>query len=144
MQALPHLYNVSASSTTTSTLNITSQGLNDLEMAPPAEFGGPGDLWSPETIFMSAISSCYILSFKAVSRASKLEWKSLTCESIGTLDRDDKTTRFTKIVNKVTLTITTETSETKARKLLEKAEHICLITNSLNAELSLECEIIVS
>ena len=144
MQALPHLYNVSASSTATSTLNITSQGLNDLEMAPPAEFGGPGDLWSPETIFMSAISSCYILSFKAVSRASKLEWKSLTCESIGTLDRDDKTTRFTKIVNKVTLEISAETSQTKAQKLLEKAEHICLITNSLNAELSLECEIIVS
>ncbi len=144
MQALPHLYNVTASSSATSTLDVSSKGLANFEVAPPPEFGGPGDLWSPETIFMSALSSCYILSFKAISRASKLDWISIKCESIGTLDRIDGNNKFTEVVNNVVLEVSADISQEKALKLLEKAEHICLISNSVSAKMSLKCEIIVS
>jgi len=143
MKALPHLYNVTASSSASGPLNVSSKGLTNIEVAPPADFGGPGDLWSPETIFMSALSSCYLLSFKAVSRASKLDWISIKCESIGTLDRIDGNNLFTEVVNHVALEINADISQEKALKLLEKAEHICLISNSVNAKMSLKCEIIV-
>lgn len=143
MQPLPHLYNVSAHTSANGPLNVSSKGLTNIEVAPPAEFGGPGNIWSPETIFMSALSSCYLLSFKAVSRASKLNWISIKCESIGTLDTIDGNTHFTQVVNKVTLEINDQSSPEKALTLLKKAEHICLISKSVNAKMLLESKIIV-
>ncbi|MDA7747308.1 OsmC family protein [Psychromonas sp.] len=143
MQALPHLYSVSAEGTTDSQLTSSSKGIPDITVAAPAEFGGPGDQWSPETLLLSAAANCFVLSFKAVSRASKLSWKSIHCESVGKLDRVDRITSFTEITTKVKLTIGDESEKERALKLLEKSESVCLISNSLNAKLFLECEIIV-
>ncbi|WP_211217179.1 OsmC family protein [Psychromonas hadalis] len=114
-----------------------------MSIAPPAEFDGPGDQWSPETLMMSAVAGCFILSFKAVSKFSKFEWVSIDCHSEGILDRVEKTTRFVQVTNKVKLVISEDSSKEKALTLLEKAEAICLVSNSLNATLKLECEIVV-
>ena len=141
MQNLPHHYTVTATANTEDNVRLSSTGLVDLESAPPVEFGGPGDLWSPETLLAAAVADCFILSFRAVARASKLEWESLTCDVDATLDKVEKATRFTELTQRVTLTVPAGTDEAKAMRLLEKAEHICLITNSLNAETHLEAEI---
>lgn len=143
MQAMPHHYQVSSCSCSEGNLSCSSKGLADLNLDAPAEFGGPGDLWSPETLMMSSVSSCFILSFKAIARFSKLSWKSIECESVGRLDRVERVTRFIEITNKVKLVIDSSTSQEKALKLLEKAEALCLVTNSLNSKLKLECEIII-
>jgi uncharacterized OsmC-like protein len=60
------------------------------------------------------------------------------CETEGTLDRVDRVNRFTTITNRVSLAVPPGTPEDKSRKLLEKAEQVCLIGNSLNAEQHLE------
>ncbi|HIP75827.1 MAG TPA: OsmC family peroxiredoxin [Psychromonas hadalis] len=143
MQKLPHIYHVTSDALPDSNLKCSSHRLANIEVAPPEEFGGPGDHWSPETLFMSALSNCYILSFKAVSKALKLDWIDISCDSEGILDRAERTTRFVKVTNNVKLTIKDEDDREKAEKLLEKAEHICLVSNSINAELVLEFEISV-
>ena len=76
MQALPHHYNVQVNSKPDSHLIASSPGIPNLIVAGPAEFDGPGDLWSPETLMMSAVANCFVLSFKAVANASKFPWKS--------------------------------------------------------------------
>ena len=141
MQALPHFYNVQVNSTPASQLTSSSKGLATLVVDGPSEFGGPGDQWSPETLMMSAVANCFVLSFKAVSNASKFPWKSIHCESIGKLDKVDRAMIFTQITNKVTLVISDPSEKEKALKLLEKSEAICLVSNSLKSEIILECDI---
>ena len=141
MQELPHHYVASASAVAGSDVIVDSPGLQPLTTAGPAEFGGPGDLWSPETLLVAAIADCYILSFRATARAAKLAWSSLSCDVVGQLDRFDKVTRFTAFSVKATLEVPEGADEDKALRLMEKADKHCLITNSMFAESHLEATV---
>ena len=122
---------------------VTSAGLPALATAPPAEFDGPGDRWSPETLLVAAVADCYLLSFRGVARANKFDWNSLECSVEGKLDRIDGKTRFTHIVVRATLRAPAGTDEAKAVQLMQRAEHVCLISNSLVAARSVETEVIL-
>ena len=141
MQNLPHNYAVTASAHADSNVELASPGLEVIESAAPAEFGGPGDRWSPETLLVAAVADCFILSFKAIARANKLEWHTLSCSVDATLDRVDRVTRFTAFNERVVLEVPAGTDEAKAMRLLERAEKVCLITNSLSAETHLSAEV---
>ncbi|MFK7890097.1 MAG: OsmC family protein [Granulosicoccus sp.] len=141
MQQMPHHYAVTARAEPEGVVPLESAGLQPLDTAPPAEFGGPGDLWSPENLLVAAVADCYLLTFRAIARASRLEWHSLECQVTGTLDRVDKMASFTQFDIKAQLKAPPGTDEAKARRLLEKAEKGCLISNSLKAEMKLEIEL---
>ena len=143
MQDMPHHYRVSASAEADGNILLQEDNLPQLVSAPPAEFGGPGDQWSPEHLLVASIADCFILTFRAVARASKLEWSSIDSSAVGVLDRVDRETKFTEFTVKATLAVPEGTDMDKAQRLLEKSEAACLITNSLSAECHLETEIIV-
>ena len=132
MQDLPHHYKVAASAESDGDVSVTSDGLSPISSAPPAEFGGPGDQWSPETLLVAAIANCFILAFRAIARASKLPWNSLNCEVTGTLERSDGKTKFTEYLVRATLEIRQDTNEDRASRVLRKVEENCLVTNSLS------------
>jgi organic hydroperoxide reductase OsmC/OhrA len=138
------LYVAGAAGQPSGSVTVTSPRLPDLTTAPPAEFDGPGDLWSPETLFCAAIADCYILTFRAIARASGLEWSSLSCKVEGVLDRVDRVTRFTAIRTHATLEVPGSGDHAKARSLLEKSEHACLVTNSLNGKRTLIAEVVTA
>jgi len=141
MQDFPHHYKVSAQADVTGDVSLSSGCLDTIHSAPPAEFGGPGDEWSPETLLTASVAGCFVLTFRAIARASKLEWTSLDCDIEGTLDRTDGSTQFTGFVVRGTLTVPIGTDEAKAKRLLEKAEEGCLITNSLVGPTRLEMDV---
>jgi peroxiredoxin-like protein len=138
MHPFPHTYVASAAGGAAGSVTVESPGLSAIASAVPEEFDGPGDQWSPETLLVAAVADCFVLSFRAVAAASGFEWTSVTCASEGILDRVERVNRFTSITNTVTLRAPAGTSEDKARRLVEKADQVCLISNSLNAELHLE------
>ena len=142
MQDLPHHYEVTAASNPDENIIIRGENLPQLVSAPPAEFGGPGDQWSPEHLLVASVADCFILTFRAIARASKMEWTDLECTAEGVLDRVERVTKFTGFTVSATLKVPEGTDADKARRLLEKAEGACLITNSLSAETHLEAEII--
>ena len=144
MQGMPHHYHVSASAGSSDDVELTSPNLDAITSAPPAEFGGPGNLWSPETLLAAAVADCFVLSFRAIARASKLDWQSVSCDVTATLDRVDGVTRFTTIEERVVLEVPSGTDVDKAERLLEKAEKACLITNSLTAKTTLATEVKVA
>jgi peroxiredoxin-like protein len=144
MQDLPHHYVVAADAKTDGNIVLSSSGVADLLSAAPAEFGGPGDQWSPESLLVAAVADCFILSFRAIAKASRLEWDSLTCSAEGTLERIERVTQFTGFKVSATLTVPAGTDESKANRLLEKAEQSCLVTNSLKAESHLEATVQVT
>ena len=143
MHPYPHRYTVQATADPTGDVPLSSPNLPVLATAPPAEFDGPGDRWSPETLLCAAVADCFVLSFRAVARASKLDWDALECSTEGTLDRVDGKSRFTTIVVRATLRVPAGTDPDRASKLMVKAEHVCLISNSLVAERRLEPTVIV-
>ncbi len=138
MHPYPHLYQVRAAARPDGDVALDSDRLPTLATNAPLEFDGPGDRWSPETLLCGAVADCFLLSFRAVARASKLEWNALDCHVEGTLDRVEGKTRFTRLHVKATLRVPAGTDEARAVKLLEKAEQVCLISNSLLAERHLE------
>jgi organic hydroperoxide reductase OsmC/OhrA len=143
MHPYPHLYTVQASANPTGDVPVTSAGLPALATAPPAEFDGPGDRWSPETLLVAAVADCFLLSFRGVARANKFAWDSLECSVEGKLDKVEGKTHFTHYTVRATLRVPAGTEETKARQLLERAEHVCLISNSLVGQRSLESTVVV-
>ena len=100
-------------------------------------------MWSPETLFVAAVADCFILTFRAIARGSHFEWNSVKCEVDGILDRVDKVTRFTEFHVRVTLRVPEGTDVHKAERLVEKSDHVCLVTNSLTAETILTSDIII-
>jgi organic hydroperoxide reductase OsmC/OhrA len=134
MQDFPHHYQVAATAAHTGNVELNSEGVTTIASAPPAEFGGPGDQWSPESLLVAAVADCFVLSFRAIARASKLEWTSLSCNVVGALDRVERVTQFTGFEVSAELVIPAGTDEAKAQRMLQKAEDACLITNSLIAD----------
>ena len=144
MTQFPHHYTVKVSAQQQGSVAVEAPNLPLIRSAPPVEFGGPGDQWSPETLFVAAIADCLILSFRAIARASKFEWHELICDAEGTLDRIDSVTRFTHVVLQATLRVPAGVDTARAQRLLEKAEQTCLVTNSLTAECRLEARVQVA
>jgi len=141
MHPLPHHYAVSAVACARGDVALTTDGPSSLLSASPRQFDGPGDLWSPETLLVGAVGDCLILTFRAVARASKLDWTNLHCEVTGMLDRVDRVTQFTDFLIHARLKIPPGTDPQFASRALEKAERACLITNSLKAPTHLVPEI---
>lgn len=147
MHPLPHHYRAVATGTATGRVTLSHEGVPPLESSPPIEFGGPGDAWSPEGLVVAAVADCFILTFRAVARASKLEWSDLEVRVEGTLERRDGVTAFTAFTDfqlHARLGIGANVDHAVANATLERAERGCLVSNSLKAPVHLQAELAVS
>lgn len=144
MKPYPHLYRVEAHAAATGHVDLEAEGLLPIASAPPLEFDGPGDQWSPESLLVAAVVDCFVLTFRAIARASKLEWTDIRCHAEGTLDRVERVTRFTGLRIVADLTLPTGGNPETAQRLLEKAERECLVTNSLNVPVELDARALVT
>ncbi len=143
MHDFPHTYRVTTSVVAESdTVLLKSAGLPDIATAAPREFDGPGDQWSPETLLTGAVCDCFVLGFRAIATASRLEWKRLDVEVDGVLSRVERRMLFTEMKIRARLVVPAG-QESRAPRLLDKAEEVCLITNSLSAEVHYEGEVVV-
>ena len=142
MHPYPHLYRASAAGAQAGLVTVASAQLPNIETAPPPEFDGPGGVWSPEGLLCAAVADCFILTFRGISRAVRLEWTTLECRVEGTLERVDGTAQFTRFTTFATLTVPAGADVAKAQALLERAEHSCLVSNSLRGARSLEAKVV--
>jgi len=141
VKALPHVYTIDAHSGPEGSVRLTTAGVPELSSAAPAEFGGPGDQWSPEALLLAALADCFSLSFRASARASSLEWSELSCKANGTLDRVDGRLCFTRIDLVARLVLAPGQRADRAERLLRKAETGCPISASLATEIHLDLSI---
>jgi peroxiredoxin-like protein len=143
MQDFPHHYDVSASADAEGSITSSVDNLPSLTVAAPKEFDGPGDQWSPEHLLSASVANCFVLTFRAVAQASRLEWSHLDVSARGTLDRVERVMKFTAFTVSARLTVPADIDPAKATRIMEKAEAACMITNSLSAECHLEAEVVV-
>jgi peroxiredoxin-like protein len=143
MQDFPHHYRAGAAVGPEGAVRLEADGLPTIVSGPPAEFGGSGAEWSPETLLVAAVADCFILTFRAIAAAGRLEWSDLDCEVEGVLDRVDRVTRFTGMTVQARLELPASADQDKARKFLQKAEQNCLVSRSLACDVHLEVELVV-
>jgi organic hydroperoxide reductase OsmC/OhrA len=141
MHSYPHTYIATASGASEGSLAITSRGLPTLQTAAPPEFDGPGGLWSPETLLCASLADCFVLTFRALSRAAHFAWLRLDCRVEGVLERVGQSSQFTRFRTVARLEVPGSSDVSKARALLERAEHGCLIANSLSGQRTLQAEV---
>jgi organic hydroperoxide reductase OsmC/OhrA len=121
---------------------MSSPGKPPLATEPPTEFGGPGNAWSPEHLLLAAVQSCFLFTFRAVARASHLDYSALAIDARGVVDRDGRVTKFTEIVLDVALTVAPGTDEGMALRVLRKAEGACLVSASISTPVRLQPSVI--
>ncbi len=145
MHPYPHHYIVRAEGGPDGRVAVNATGLPEIETAPPVEFDGPGGTWSPETLLCASVADCFILTFRALAKISKLEWTELALPVRGQARRVEGVTRFTGFHDACAPRASREDADPgTAKTLLEKAEQKCLITNSLNGTQTLEAEVAVA
>lgn len=126
-------------------LASSEDGLPQLRVSAPPAFGGPGGIWSPEHLFVLAAASCWMTTFIAVAKASKLEYGAIECAAMGTLEKgEDKRFWISKIVLRPRVEIPSEDARERAGRVVEKAERACLISNSMRSEVVVESTIKVA
>ncbi len=142
MHPFPHRYQVGIAAKPEGALGLKAEGLPEIASLPPLEFDGPGGYWSPETLLLASVGDCTMLTFRAIAKSSRFEWRELSADVRGILERIDGNSRFTRIETRVRLVVPAGTDAAKAKRLMEKAEQGCPVSNSLNAERHLECEVV--
>jgi peroxiredoxin-like protein len=141
MKPFPHRYAARVVGGPDGHATLSSAGVPDLRVAAPLDFDGPGDAWSPEQLLLAAVQTCFLLTFRAVARASRVEFVSMAVEAEGFVDRVDGRTRFTEIVLRPRIALPAGADWVHVQRVLDKAERGCLVSASLDTPVRLEPEI---
>ncbi|MBE7638987.1 OsmC family peroxiredoxin [Salegentibacter sp. BLCTC] len=122
---------------------VSSPELSDIiETATPPDFPkGIPNIWSPEHFLVAAVESCLMTTFLAIAENSKLEFVSFKSQATGKLDKVDGKFQMTEIILKPILEIFNENNAERAKRILDKSEKACLISNSIKSKIILEPEI---
>lgn len=124
---------------------LSSSKLNKrIEVVTPPEFpNGIEGEWSPEHLFISAISSCLMTTFLSIAEFSKLKYVSLTVNAVGKLEKVDGKLMMSEIELNPVLTIPFGVSNDKAKRILYKSEKACLISNSITSKVHMNPEVLI-
>ena len=129
------------------TLSTLSSPLvsSKIEVETPPEFtNGIMEKWTPEHLFVAAVSSCLMPTFLLVAENSNVEFISFESKGVGTIEKLDGKYCVTEIVLKPTLTIPSTQNEAKAKRMLEMSEKACATANSIKTKITLESTITVN
>jgi organic hydroperoxide reductase OsmC/OhrA len=114
-----------------------------IDFSAPPEFGGEPGVWTPEHFLLAAVASCFIETFKAVARASKLDFQGIEVGVDGLLEKEAGGLRFTKITIRPALIIYDDAAQELTLRVLSKSERNCLVVRSLSSTIELESKILV-
>jgi len=102
-----------------------------LGSADPA-FLGTDDRYNPEDMLVASLSACHLLSYLALCAQKKVHVTEYKDDAWGKMEMKDGALRFTEVILKPIVTISTESDPELAQKLHQDAHKICFIANSVN------------
>ena len=104
---------------------------NAIHFTAPPQFGGVEGRWAPEDLLMTALASCFTMTFHAIAGCSKFEYTDLAVEAEGIVGKTDNGYCFSEILIRPSLTIPNEAHRERAISLLDKAKALCLVSRAL-------------
>jgi len=136
-------YTTSATWTNGRRGTIHAEGIDhSLDFSAPPEFQGTAGIWTPEHFLVAAVATCFVTTFRAIAEFSKFEINGLQVTAEGVLSKGEGGFKFTNIIVRPTLTVLREEDRERGLNLMDKAEHACLVSRSLNSEITLEPTVI--
>ena len=124
--------------------NNETNETNCLEVATPPEFpGGMPNIWSPEHLFIAAVSGCLMTTFLAISGFSNLDYVSFKCNSKGIIEKVDGKFVVSEVLLFPEVVITDASKSDRMKHVVEKAKKACLISNSITSKITMEAKITV-
>lgn len=141
MKPLPHDYDVDLTGGPQGYATISAAGLPDLTVAPPREYDGPGDAWSPEHLLLASVSSCFLFTFRAVAKASHADFLDVDARTCGSVSKVGGVVLFSEIVVRATVTASPGSNIELLRRAIDKTTSHCLVSSSLAAPVRVEAVI---
>lgn len=123
---------------------VSSPSLKSLSVSTPPEFGGPEGEWSPEHLFLSSITSCFMSTYLVFVNKMKIENTGFECTATGQVEIVDGKYKFTYIHIYPKAFVGNDADVEKAKVAMEKTKKYCLISNSVNAEIVQHPEVVIS
>ncbi|MBL7745278.1 MAG: OsmC family protein [Chitinophagaceae bacterium] len=113
-------------------------------VATPPKFGGEGKPWSPEHLFLSSVSSCFMSTYLAFAQRGNFQVSHFDCNAVGEIEVVEGKYKFTTINLYPKIYISDESLRERATEALEKTHRSCLISNSVNATIFYHSEILIA
>ena len=136
----PHEYKVELDQVEGSLATLKGESEPSLRGGPPPHFDGPGGVWSPETLLLSAVELCYFTTLRSLTGRQAVEFTNYRSTIRGYLDKGAAGIVFTRIELDV-LVQTSATDLEKLRMLLQSAKKYCIISNALKTEVQLKVDL---
>ncbi|MHA1819460.1 MAG: OsmC family protein [Promethearchaeota archaeon] len=119
-----------------------------LTIQSPAIFKGPADennrslYWTPEHLFVAAVTTCIFTTLITVSENSHFTFKDVNLKAKGKIGEDPEFGRMiTEIIGSINLTIDKDASEKRALRILQLVKKRCLISHSVRTKLNFELNV---
>ncbi len=116
----------------------------DIRVSAPPEFKGPEGHWSPEHLYVAAVETCLMLTFLALARSRRLEVEAYSSRAEGLLEPVHGKLVISKVTVRPSITIRSADDREKAQGIVDRMEADCFISNSIDSEVVIEPEIVVS
>lgn len=111
---------------------------NAIHFAAPPQFGGIDGRWSPEDLLLSAVASCFTTTFQAIAEYSRFDFTDLAVEAGGCVRKVASGYAFEEITIRPTLSIANAEEQSRADRLLAKAQQLCLVSRALAVPIKFE------
>jgi organic hydroperoxide reductase OsmC/OhrA len=143
-ESVKYKYNTNLNWTSEKKGVIRSSDKPDIKVACPPEFGGHSGIWSPEDLFVASIEVCMLTTFLWYITKEEINIKSYKSKAEGTVEMLGGVFKFSLINVKMKIELSDEKYYKNIEKILKKVKRACLISNSIETEVTIEPEIIIS
>jgi len=141
-QAESFEFHVTVNSTADHSGEILFDGKPTLATGSPPVFGGETDRYSPQELFVSAVTACFLTTFTSYAKRMKVTVKSLSIEGRGVVQRDAASGwRFTDVFVTMHIGVPDATSKSTAQRATELTEKFCMVSRSVKCPVHLETHI---
>ncbi len=123
--------------------DVTNSGGHSVKGDPPPVFGGTESNWSPEDLLLSGVNACHLASFYSYATRKGFEFSAYESEIEGLLEHEGTGFRFTKMIIRPKITVKSEDDIETAKQYMKRAHQICFMGHSVNAEVTVETEVVV-
>jgi organic hydroperoxide reductase OsmC/OhrA len=107
----------------------------------PVEFGGDGENWSPEELFVAAVSQCHMLTYLFLCARAGIVVESYRDRAVGTLDIEQGPRgRFRQVELHPEIVLVSGDTQ-QATALHVDAHRSCYIASSIRAEVLVEATV---
>lgn len=137
---LPHHYVATVTRTGTSRATIGAPPRPPLAGAPPPEFDGPADAWSPEHLLLASLGLCLETTFDALAGRAGLNvtgWRAIVTADLDRIPSGVELTRF-----RVGVEIEVAAADVaRAADVFARARRQCLVSNALRGTVDVDVDI---